>query len=112
MAGFLDSPRVREWKRRMARFGEARQSVAEFCRKEGISAPSFYQWRKRLCQRASPADRTAEFTPVRLVAATSVAVHLPGGTQLHVPTSDPQALRLVVATLARIDARRAGGGPC
>jgi hypothetical protein len=34
----------------MTRFQEARQSVAEFCRKEGVSAPTFYQWRKRLAQ--------------------------------------------------------------
>ncbi len=50
--------------------------------------------------------------PVRLVGSAGVVVQLPGGTQLHVPTSDPQALRLVIDTLARADAERAGGGPC
>ncbi len=112
MAGSLDSRRVREWQRRMSRFQAAQQSVAEFCRKEGVSAPSFYQWRKRLAQRARPAEEEARFRPVRLVASAGIAVHLPGGTQLHVPTSDRQALRLVLNTLARADARRAGGGPC
>jgi transposase-like protein len=116
MARSLDSRKVREWKRRMARFQEARESVAQFCRKEGVSAPSFYQWRKRLAQRSSQgkgkaAEATARFTPVRLVAATSVAVELPGGTRLHVPT-DPETLRLVIDTLACADARHAGGGPC
>lgn len=118
MAGSLDSRKVREWQRRMARFRKARQSVTEFCRQEGVSAPSFYQWRKRLAQRPRPAAGTngtlvaAGFRPVRLVGSAAVAVQLPGGTQLHVPTSERRALRLVIDTLARVDAQRAGGGPC
>jgi transposase-like protein len=96
----------------MARFQEARQSVTEFCRREGVSAPSFYQWRKRLAQRPRPAEEAGDFRPVRLVNPASVAVQLPGGTQLHVPTSDRRALRLVIDTVARADAQRAGGDPC
>jgi len=112
MAGSLDSPKVREWQRRMTRFEEAQQSVAEFCRKEGVSSPSFYQWRKRLARRPRPAEEAAGFRPVRLVGSAGVAVQLPGGTQLHVPISDARALRLVLVTLARLDARRVGGGRC
>jgi transposase-like protein len=118
VAGSLDSPKVREWRRRMARFREAQQSVAEFCRQEGVSAPSFYQWRKRLAQRSRPAAGTngrlvaAGFRPVQLVGSAAVAVQLPGGTQLQVPTSERRALRLVIDTLARADAQRTGGGPC
>jgi hypothetical protein len=112
MAGSLDSGKVREWQRRMTRFEEAQQSVAEFCRKEGVSAPSFYQWRKRLARRPWPAEEAAGFRPVRLVGSADIAVQLPGGTQLQVPTSDRRALRLVIDTLARVDAQRAGGGPC
>lgn len=124
MAGSLDSRKVRQWRRRMARFRKARQSVAEFCRQEEVSAPSFYQWRKRLAQRPRPAAGSngtsvaAGFRPVRLagangtLVAAAVAVQLPGGTQLHVPTSERRALRLVIDTLARADAQRAGGGPC
>jgi len=112
MAGSLDSRKVREWRRRMTQFEETQQSVAEFCRKEGVSAPSFYQWRKRLAQRDGPAEEAAGFRAVRLVSPAGVAVQLPGGTQLQVPTSDRQALRLVVQMLARADAQRAGGGPC
>jgi hypothetical protein len=117
----------------MARFRRSRRSVAEFCRGEGVSDASFYQWRRRLAgtsarrkvRAVGPRKRkpvSAEegratetkggFTPVRLVAATSVAVHLPGGTEFCVPTSDPQALRLVIDALAGADAERAGGASC
>jgi len=118
MAGSSNSRKVREWQRRMRRFQEARQSVVEFCRKEGVSAVSFYRWRKRLVQRPRLAEEVAGFRAVRLagtngtLVAAGVAVQLPGGTQLHIPTSDPQGLRLVIATLARADARRVGGRPC
>lgn len=37
-----------EWVRRMARFARSNQSVVRFCDDEGVSTPSFYQWRKRL----------------------------------------------------------------
>jgi hypothetical protein len=112
MAGSLHSRKVLEWRRRMARFEEARQSVAEFCRREGISVPSFYQWRKRLVGQARAAEEAAGFRPVHLVGSTGVAVQLPGGTHMQVPTSDSQALRLVIETLAQADAQRTGGDPC
>ncbi len=112
MAGSLDSRTVREWQRRMARFQEAQQSVAEFCRQEGVSAPSFYQWRKRLTQQPGTTEEAGGFRTVRLVGSAGVSVRLPGGTQLQVPTSDLRALQLVIDRLARADARRSGGGPC
>jgi len=92
-------------------------------RRPCVSAPSFYQWRKRLRERPRAAGTNAAlvaagFRPVRLagtnaaLVAAGVAVQLPGGTQLHVPTTDRRALRLVIAALARADAQRGGGGAC
>jgi hypothetical protein len=36
------------WRDRVARFSSSGQKVEVFCRDEGVSAWSFYQWRKRL----------------------------------------------------------------
>ena len=36
------------WRERLSRFRRGNLTVAEFCRREGVSNPSFYQWRKRL----------------------------------------------------------------
>ena len=48
-----------------------------------------------------------------VVAAAEVAVHLPGGTRFSVPTGDAQSLRLVIETVACVDAAIAGGDrPC
>ena len=39
------------WQERLRRFREAGSvSVAEFCRQEQVSVPSFYGWRKKLAQ--------------------------------------------------------------
>jgi transposase-like protein len=44
----LNSKRADLWRERLARQAVGAWSVAEFCRREGVSQPSFYQWRKRL----------------------------------------------------------------
>ena len=36
------------WRSRLRRFQSSGMSVTRFCEAEGVSAPSFYQWRKRL----------------------------------------------------------------
>jgi hypothetical protein len=117
MARPVNQRKRREWQRRLKRFENTRRSVAAFCRQEGVSEPSFYHWRKRLTSYpaqggASTADVPSGFRAVRLLGATSVTVHLPGGTRLEVPTADPQALRVVVSTLADVDTPRGGGRPC
>ena len=37
-----------QWQERLARWRQSGLSISEFCRREGVSPPSFYQWRKRL----------------------------------------------------------------
>ena len=62
-----------EWGERLARFAKAKQTVAEFCLNEGVSQPSFYQWKKRLvATRMDSASKSAEtpsgFQPVQIIA--------------------------------------------
>jgi hypothetical protein len=99
----------------MARFQNSNRSVARFCQDEGVSVASFYQWREKLRQLAPARERSPKavsgFTPVRLVAGlASLAVRLPGGTQLDLPTADHQVLQLALETLAQVDAQRVAGG--
>jgi len=59
-----DSVKVQQWAERLKRYGDCGQTVAEFCRAERVSQPSFYQWKKRLGfagsnGRAKTGDRAA-----------------------------------------------------
>ena len=115
MARSVDGAKWAQWRERMGRFQKGRRSAAEFCRREGVSEAAFYQWRRRLAEadaEALASEEPAGFMPVRVVGGASIDVRLPGGTQLLIPTGDPQALHLVIETLARADAQRAGGAAC
>jgi hypothetical protein len=80
-----------------------------FCAKEGISAPSFYAWRRRL--RHHTADRivhdappnadVARLVPIRVLpAAIPVELVLPGDLVLRLtPGCDLDFVRSLVATL-------------
>jgi hypothetical protein len=43
-----DPVKIQQWSERLSRFGDSGQTVAEFCRAERVSQPSFYQWKKKL----------------------------------------------------------------
>ena len=114
MAGSLSPTKADEWQRRLSRFQQLQLTVAAFCRQEGVSAPSFYLWRKRLAlsrpTKHECSKPSAGFRPVRLLPSVGVRVELPGGTQLVVPTTDMESLRLVIEVLARVDGDRISEG--
>jgi hypothetical protein len=110
MAYSLTDRKAQEWRQRLMRFEKSRHTVGEFCRREGVSPPSFYLWRRRLASRpeatqASPPP-PAGFRAVRLLPAAALTVQLPGGTQLLVPLSDPDTLRAVIEAVGCVDAQR------
>ena len=94
------------WRRRIKRFAAANMTVAQFCRSEGISQPSFYQWKRTIRQMPQQAESPAvSFRPVRVTAAAiddnplvaantqpeppappmaSTTIELPGGVRIRV----------------------------
>lgn len=77
-----DPVKMQQWAERLERFGKSGQTVADFCRDEGVGVPSFYQWRRKLSgvtkaksangvpRRQSKSTRrmTSAFKPVRVAA--------------------------------------------
>ena len=61
----------RQWRQRIERQRKSGLSVAEFCRTEGVSSPSFYTWRRKL-QSESPAKskRAARRRPAAVPASS------------------------------------------
>lgn len=65
------------WRDRLQRFGRSRLSVAEFCRREKVSAASFYQWRKKLAatvRQGQDAMPAATLLPVQVAVAKDMQV--------------------------------------
>lgn len=94
------------WRDRLARFERSGLSVKEFCRQEGCSDPSFYQWRKRLVrQRPRKPPRTSDgqkqdvaesFVPVAISPSTFTEVEFPNGVRMRVPANNAAALRVAL----------------
>ena len=124
--------KVKEWKSRLERFAASKQTVAEFCRQEGVSDASLYLWKKKLrATRETSARKTrtgvgdtsapSSFQAVRVVsppvktANAETVIQLTGGVRIQLG-SDLPVVELVVKELlastieARSAAVRAGAG--
>ena len=99
------------WRERLARFDRGDWTVAEFCRREGVSNPSFYHWRRRLGQRhrpargvepeasgASAAEVPGRFLPVNVAGLSTAEIELPNGLKIRVPATNAEALRAAILT--------------
>jgi hypothetical protein len=95
------------WAERLRRFDQADMAVAMFCASEGVSQPSFYNWKRKLrgpatTAKRKPPARVTPFLPVTLPppagsswpahsTRTVTTVELPGGIRIRVETPINQA---------------------
>jgi transposase-like protein len=94
------SARNRRWEELIRQHGQSKLSVSAFCREQGVSDQSFYNWRKRLSG-SEPvrfalveggAPGTNDNAPVELILA--------GGDRLRIaPGIDAATLRTVLSVL-------------
>lgn len=93
----------RRWRDRMRRFSRSQLSVAEFCRREQVSVPSFYEWRKKLAVTADDDQETtpATFLPVHVAASPTAQVTFPNGATLTLPVEDHALVKLSIEALAQ-----------
>ena len=84
-----DPSRRELWLDRLRRYSQCDLTVAQFCRHECVSVPSFYQWRKKLADATESSQGIADkFVPVRVTgSAPSVTpiLRLPGGAFIELP---------------------------
>jgi transposase len=99
-----DSAATRQlWTDRLKRFRTADQSVVAFCAAEGVSVPTFYQWRRRLARTAPPAAAPT-VVPVRITnpdaTAPAVEALLPSGILVRFDRAcDPGMIAAVLRQL-------------
>lgn len=79
--------RLALWQERLTRYAAMDQTVAEFCRDEGVSTPSFYQWKKKLGKQKLARQTPPPFVPLTLSNAHQpvATLTLPGGAELDLP---------------------------
>ena len=96
------------WQERFTRFASTGLTVAEFCRSEGVSTPSFYRWKKLASPMSSPSPR---FVPLALSTVQVATLTLPGGASIDLPV-DLSRSRLTVIFSAVIEATHSEASPC
>lgn len=99
--------RERFWRRMIADHPGSGMSVLAWCDEHGVSAPSFYVWRRKLAQPDSRREsRRPSLLPVEILSLaadeshTSLEIELPSQARVRVrPGCDLELLRLVLAML-------------
>ena len=98
------SERVELWLDRLQQQSQSGQTIAQFCAAEGVSAPSFYQWKRRLAATLAENQETRtdlsqpqpSFSEIQIVGqAASASVSLPGGIYIQLGT-DPGIAAIII----------------
>ena len=104
-----DLAKIELWRERLGRYESAGLTVAEFCRFEHVSVPSFYQWRKKFRKELEGSgehgvDRQSTFVPVRLRQFSHVEVELVNGVSLRLPAGDLETLKAIILIAGQLPA--------
>jgi transposase-like protein len=88
------------WRRTVKAWKSSGLPVRQFCRREGVSEPSFYSWRKKLAQRQSRPSGTKRSRR----ASTFIEVSLPdaGAAPLELVLRGGAILRIAPGTDAAL----------
>lgn len=110
-----DLARRELWRRRFGEFDRGTATVAEFCRRTGVSKAAFYAWRhkvpaprqheRRPEPGASPVEAPSlSFLPIEITGRDDpsgrIEVVFPNGTRLLLPGCNQATLSQVIAALA------------
>lgn len=93
-----------QWAAWFKEFEGSGRSVAEFCRRIGVSQNSFYIWRRKLKHSSIRQDEL--FVPVVIESATQVAIEFPCGAVLKVD-NQVDSLRPIFEALAQTGEQQA-----
>jgi transposase-like protein len=117
------------WRRQIQRQSECHLTVAEFCRRLGVSTVTFYAWKRRLREAhpgapllparpaapplAAPTAPTPAFLPVAIRAAgpdPQLEIELPNACVVRLTgTIDPGWLRTAIDAAGRLGTGAPGG---
>jgi transposase-like protein len=93
--------KIEEWTKRLARFEVAGETVARFCRGEGVSESTFYAWKQRLRAAATPAGAARSAGTIRSDSATLPTGASPPFLPVEIAPAQPaSAQRATVVRLA------------
>ena len=113
MSRSISAQKRSQWRKRFQRFGRSKLTVAEFCRRERVSVPSFYQWRRKLADSSSSgrpprSTERARFIPVQVAPAIGLQVEFPNGVRLSLPSSDQELVRMSIDAIAQAQTQQGG----
>jgi len=84
-----------EWRSLLRRFGNSELGVGAFCRREGVSAASFYRWRSLLSGTADGGDVVVHDGAAAFVDLGALNSRSPGRLDLKLDLGEGLVLQLV-----------------
>lgn len=94
--------KIEMWRERIAEHGRSGLSIKEFCKERGVTAWSFYSWRKRLREAGPVRFALIERGPVRQESGldAQLEVVLASGERLYISSGvEAATLRMVLEAL-------------